>query len=228
MVDLSDGLNRLIADSKAYIDQFTCEEPINIEIQLTDTQETATLTVHRQITLNKDAPPDIRLYMTSGIFKGILKGEADFGAMIGRSKMTDKRPIDFQFINPAKANQIMSVLYSLMTIFFTPGDIKVKNLDKSLAGEAHGAHPIPLVYWNGIRYAWYHIEKGETLNEAGEKDPYPQTFQIIKGIGTAHIGETTIEVQPGQAIYVPANVVHKVEAHEEIELLWLAWKTPVI
>ena len=228
MVSLVEGLNQLIAESEVYSDQLTSDEAINIEIKLTDTRETVTLTVHKQIALDNDAPPDLRLCMTQETFTGIMSGEADFGAMIGRSKMSDKRPIEFEFINPAKSNQIMSVLYPMMTMFFTPGRIKVKKLSKSMAGEAHGAHPIPLVYWNGIRYAWYHIEKGEMLNEAGEKDPYPQTFQIIKGDGKAHIGDTTLEVHRGQAIYIPANVEHKIEAYEEIELLWLAWKTPLI
>ena len=228
MVTLVDGLNRLISESKAYADEFRCEEPINIEINLTDTQESAILSIHQDITLGKEASPDLKLYMTQETFNRILYGEADFGAMIGRSKLSEKRPIDFEILNPAKANKIIGVLYPLMTMFFTPGSVKVKNLNKSMAGEAHGAHPIPLVYWNGIRYAWYHIGKGETLNEAGEKDSYPQTFQILKGAGKAIIGETAIEIHPGQSIYIPANLEHKVKAYEDIDLLWLAWKTPLI
>jgi len=228
LVNLIDGLNQLITEAKAYSDQFTMDAPINIEIKLTDTMETAILRVHQEITLNNGPSPDLRLYMTQETFTRIMEGKADFGAMIGRSKLSDKRPIDFELINPSKTSKIMGALYPLMTMFFTPGIIKVKTLNKSMAGEAHGAHPIPLVYWNGIRYAWYHIDKGETLNVAGEKDPYPQTFQIIKGTGVAQIGEKSLDIYPGQAIYVPANVEHKIKAYENIELLWLAWKTPLL
>lgn len=223
------GLQSLIHESKKYSKQLTNINPTKIEITLTDTSETATLSIGEKIiAMEEQDEADLRLTMESPTFIQILKGEADFGALIGRSKMSDVRPINFEFLNPKKVSEVTHSLYDLMTVFFTPGKVKVKTLSEKYAGSAHGAHPIPLVYWNGVRHAWYIIKKGEILNEAGEIDDYPQVFTVIKGVGVAMIGEESIDVSPGMAVYVPNNTVHKLTAYEDVELVWLAWNTPLI
>jgi mannose-6-phosphate isomerase-like protein (cupin superfamily) len=228
-MNLIEGLTSLIEESQYYIEQLTSEEKVYIEITLTDSNETATLIIHKGLSVKKGKHnSDLRLKMKKEIFEKILSGEADFGANIGRSKISDKRPIDFEIINKEKTIQILNTIYTLMNVFFTPGKIKIKKMNKELAGDAHGAHPIPIVYWNGLRQAWYSIEKAETLNEAGEKDPYPQTFMIIKGRGIAYIGDEEIEISPSEVIYIPANETHSIKAYEDIELLWTAWKAPLI
>ena len=92
-----------------------------------------------------------------------------------------------------------------------------------LAGEAHGARPIPLVYWKGLRYAWYHVPAGSILNEGGEKDPWPQAFVILKGSGEVHILDEVLGLSPNTIYYIPRNCTHQVHAKEDIELLWIAW-----
>ena len=166
--------------------------------------------------------------MSSETLNKILEGDSDFGALIGRSKLSDSRPINIEIKKQEKKPDAIKVLYSLMTLFFTPGKLKAKKLDKQLTGEAHGAHPIPLVYWDGVRYAWYHIKEGETLNEAGEVDPYPQVFMIIKGEGKAIIGDTQVDLSPSMAVYVPINTVHRIVAIKDLELTWVAWKSKLI
>jgi mannose-6-phosphate isomerase-like protein (cupin superfamily) len=225
---LFDGLARLIEDAESYIDTIKIEDDkINVEIQLTDSGESATLLVSDNITLVEGSQnPDMRITMEAAIFNKILAGEADFGALIGRSKMSDIRPINGEFINPKKSYQLMEILYTFMTVFFTPGKVKIKQLRAELAGDAHGAHPIPLVYWDGVRYAWYSINKGEILNEAGEKDPYPQAVIFLKGKGQIYLDDVSLDIEHNKIIYIPMNVIHKIEAYEHTELLWIAWNTP--
>jgi len=228
-MSLIDGLRQLTDDALEYVEQITTSEPVSVEIVLTDVQENATLHIHNKITLQEGSHnPDARILMTKTVFNNILAGKADFGALIGRSKYSEKRPIDFDIINTTKTNQIMSTLYTLMTFFFTPGKPKIKKLNRSLAGEAHGAHPIPLVYGDGLRSGWYTIDEGETLNESGEKDPYPQVFVIIKGRGEAQIGDARVTLEPDSAVYIPVNASHSVTALETMQLLWLAWNTPIM
>ena len=223
------GLNQLISDASDYIEQISTGEQISVEVNLKDENETVTLQINEGITVqNGSHSPDARILMNKTVFDKILTGEADFGALIGRSKYSDKRPIDFEIINTNKTNQIMTRLYNLMTVFFTPGKPKIKKLTRSLAGDAHGAHPIPLVYGDGIRSGWYTIDPGETLNESGEKDPYPQLFVVIKGRGEAQIGDTRITLEPDSAIYIPLNTSHSITALKTMQLLWLAWNTPIM
>jgi len=197
MVSLMDGILKLIEDAELYLDLVGLEEDsINVEITFTDTNESVTLIVNQNISAIKGIQkPDYKLTMTSINFNKILDGEADFGALIGRSKMTDIRPINIEILNHEKTEAIMSNFYSLMTVFFTPGKLKTKKLNEKYAGEAHGAHPIPLLYWNGVRCAWYKLKKGETANEAGEIDPYPQLFIPLKGEALITVGESTFEVE---------------------------------
>ena len=228
MCILVEGLRKLVEDSEHYSDHIQREAPINIEFHLTDTDEKATLTISKTLSVNQGSHnPDIKLTMKKETFNKIISGESDFGSMIGRSKISDKRPIDMKFINRDKTKQIMSTLYALMNHFFFFLRLKVKKLDKKFAGYAHGAHPIPLVYWDEIRSAYYHIDEGETLNEAGEKDPYPQVLVLIKGEGVAYIGGKMVEVSAGEAVYIPVNTIHKITAEEDMELIWIAWKTPL-
>jgi mannose-6-phosphate isomerase-like protein (cupin superfamily) len=228
MTELLEGLRKLTGDAIHYMDLMTLEdEEIRIEFSLIDSKETATLVIGQGIeTLEGSVDPDVRLTMEKKIYEDIIAGEADFGALIGRSRMSEARPINGEFLKPDKASAAMEVIKTMLTLFFTPGRVKVKRLRKELAGEAHGAHPIPLVYHDDLRYAWYFIKKGEVLNEAGEADPYPQVIVVLKGEGVMLIGDEKLDLEPQMVAYIPKDVLHQIEASEDVELLWLAWQAP--
>ena len=195
LVALIDGLSSLCEDAELYKQVMFREDEIRVEVKLTDTDDSATLIIGRELSLLKGSSgPDLRLTMTSKIFNQVMSGEADFGALIGRSKMSDVRPINWEFLNQDKLSQCMEVLYTFMTVFFTPGKVKTRRLSERLAGEAHGAHPMPLVYWDGVRYAWYLVKKGEVLNESLERDSYPQAFIVLKGKGEISLGNTRMDL----------------------------------
>lgn len=221
------GLRRFVEDMELYRDlMMPGDGEIRVAVKLTDTGEEASMIIGETMDVvegSNDA--DLRLTMESGVFDGILRGEADFGALIGRSRMTDVRPINFQFLNPGRVSALTDSLKAMIT-FFTPGKVKVKELEGKLAGDAHGAHPIPLVYWDGIRLAWYHVRKGEVVNEEGERDPYPQVLVILRGRGTIIVDDTELELRPNTAVYVPINSVHMIKADEDVEAIWFAWKKP--
>jgi mannose-6-phosphate isomerase-like protein (cupin superfamily) len=161
--------------------------------------------------------------MTRPVFDSILSGEADIFSLTARAKMTDVRPVNFEVFTEEKAALIWEVGKAMLTYLFTPGRVKVKRLAPELAGVAHGAHPIPLVYWDGMRSSWIHLKRGEVLNVEGEKDPWPQLFVILKGQGRAIIGGEEFDVEPNRVVYVPMNLVHQLRAVSDIELIWLAW-----
>jgi mannose-6-phosphate isomerase-like protein (cupin superfamily) len=198
---------------------------MRIGVELTDTHETATLTLGDTLTVRAGlADPDFKVTLTSTIFDRILKREADAFALAGRARLDEVRPINFEFYRAERFQEAMEAIKTLGTLFFTPGKIKVKRLRPDLAGEAHGAHPIPLVYWKGVRFAWYRVKAGETLNKEGEKDPWPQLFLPLSGKGRAIISDEEFNLVPKTAIYVPRNCFHQIiAAKEAVELLWLAW-----
>jgi len=227
MTGLVEGLSHLVEDADLYLDLLKLEEgQVHIAVELTDSRETATIVLGETIRLVEGAEePDLLLSMQMHVFDEVLRGEADFGALIGRSKMSDVRPINFKILNPNRTAAISEAL-KMMVFLFTPGRVKVKELREELAGEAHGARPIPLVYWDGVRFAWYVVKEGEVLNEAGERDPYPQAFVILRGRGSFILDDVEIELRPKTVIYVPCNSVHQIRAEENVEAIWLAWQTP--
>ena len=225
MTNLIEALSQLIEDSELYSDLLHIfPGSINIGIELTDTNETATLTLDGKNSVCKGLK-DIafKITMTSDILDKIMKREADAFALAGRSHIKEKRPIDFEFIDTDRAAEIMETIKGLGTFYFNPGRIKTKQLRLDLAGEAHGARPIPLVYWKGLRYAWYHVPAGSILNEKGEKDPWPQAFVVLKGSGEVHVSDDILELKPETVYYIPRNCTHQVHTKDAVELLWIAW-----
>ena len=225
---LNEGLHRFVDESRLYHSMLKPEEgESRVGVRLTDTGEASTIVLGEEITIIRGLDePHVILTMESTVFRRLLAGEADFGALIGRSKASEVRPINLEFPDPSKMLEAWRKAKPLMNFFFSPGLVKSKTLSPEFAGDAHGAHPIPLVYWGGLRSSWYHVPRGTVLNEAGEADPYPQLFVILEGGGRLVLDEMAAEVEAGRAYYIPPNSVHMVKAETDMRLIWIAWDTP--
>jgi mannose-6-phosphate isomerase-like protein (cupin superfamily) len=225
MNQCSELLKQLVRDAPLYMDLINpTSEETRVCVNLYDMHESATLVIAEEIKVLEGAVnPELTISMRSTVLQAIVEGEADAFALAGRGRATQRRPIEFEIHTRDRGKEVWEVGKALLTYFFTPGTIKTRNLTPERAGQAHGAHPIPLVYWNGVRCSWILIKAGETLNEAGEKDPWPQLFIILEGRGKALIGDSTIQVEPETVVYVPTHSTHQVAAEDDLKLLWLAW-----
>ena len=224
MGKLVDEMKRVIDEAELYMDLIVPEDEVRACFELIDTGEAVTIVLKKEPEVVEGSiDPDARLFTTRPVFESILRGEADIFSLAARAKMTDVRPVNFEILTEEKAALIWEVGKAMLTYLFIPGRVKVKILAPELAGEAHGAHPIPLVYWDGLRSSWIYLKRGEVLNVEGEKDPWPQLFVILKGQGRAIIGDEEFDVEPNRVVYVPVNSVHQLRAVSDIELIWLAW-----
>jgi mannose-6-phosphate isomerase-like protein (cupin superfamily) len=219
-MSLAEKLRRFAVEAELYAGLMRPEKgEVRVAVRLTDSGEAATLVLGEKMEVVEGSEgADLALTMEGSVFDAVSRGEADFGALIGRLRMSDVRPINYQVLNPSRLADIVEVMKAGMTFFFTPGRVKVRELRPELAGEAHGAHPIPLVYWDGLRTAWYVVRKGEAMNEEEERDPYPQAVVILKGKGVFVLDEAELELRSSTVVYVPAE--------EDVEAIWIAWKTP--
>ncbi len=226
MSQLSNEIRDLMEQVELYLDQITPKKEIRFALELIDTGEAVTIVLQKEPKIIEGSVnPDARYYMKREVFDSILAGESDIFSLIGRSKWSDKRPVEFDIINHDRAEELWEIGKALLTYFFLPGKVKVRRLTLSLAGEAHGGHPVPLVYWNGMRSAWFFLKKGELLNEEGEKDPHPQLFIIQSGSGTIIIGEEKFDIDKNLVVYVTTNTFHQIHAETDTELIMLAWKS---
>jgi mannose-6-phosphate isomerase-like protein (cupin superfamily) len=221
-----DTIKKLLEDVSLYADLLMIYKGmIRAGVELVDTGETATLILADKSSVVEGlANPDFKVSMNSQTFWRITQRKADAFALAGRAKPDEARPIEFEVYNKERSKEVWETIKALLTYLFTPGKIKIKSLRPELAGQAHGAHPIPLVYWNGLRYSWFMVKRGEILNKEGEKDPWPQMFIMLEGKGKAIIGNEEFEIRPKTAIYIPRNCVHQIIAEEDVELVWLAWQ----
>jgi hypothetical protein len=224
-MNLVDDLRTMMEDAELYADLiYPFQGMLQIGIELADTGESATV-------LLGDAPgvvsgiesPAVRITMSRAVFESVRDGKADAFALGGRSKMSDRRPINFDSIDPSRAAEVMEVIKGMATFFLNPGKVKTKELTLERAGEAHGAKPIPIVYWKGLRSAWYHVPAGKILNEEGEEDPWPQAFVVLKGSGKVQIAEEVLDLRTETVYYIPRRCAHKIHAESPVELIWIAW-----
>lgn len=227
MEDLMDGMRKLLEESSLYIDLIRGGEGLEIRVclKLVDVDEAATLVFGEETyILEGCVSPDIEIEVESEILAKILQGKADAFALAARGRGDESRPLEFK-INNLEALESGK---ALLTYLFAPGKIgkvKMRRLCEELAGEAHGAHPIPLVYWNGLRSSWYLVKAGETLNREGETDPWPQMFIVLKGRGRAKVHDEEFEIEPKTAIYIPKDSIHQIFAEEDVELIWISWQS---
>ncbi len=218
-------LEQLLKDSSLYRDVVNpATQETRVCVKLSDTDESVTLVMADEMKiLEGSANPDVTITMKSTVLQEIAEGKADAFALIGRGRADEERPIEFESHTKERMKEVWEVRKAVLTYFFTPGKIKTKSLSFELAGHAHGAHPIPLVYWNGVRHSWILVKAGEILNKEGERDPWPQVFVILEGEGKAIVGDVTLPIEPEKALYIPTNSIHQIIAEEDLKLLWLAW-----
>ena len=221
-----DMIEKLVNDVALYVDLIkTNAHETRVTIELVDTRESATLVLDDKLEiLEGSVKPDFKISMKKQVLKDILEGKADAFALTARGRADEKRPIEFEVYKKEREKELWETIKGLLTYFFVLGKVKIRHLTPEQAGYAHGAHPIPLVYWDGIRYSWLHVRSGEILNKDKEKDLYPQVFVVLEGKGKAIIGEEEFEIEPNTTVYVPKNVIHQIIAEEDVKLLWLAWQ----
>lgn len=220
-------MKKLLKDASLYLDLIvTNEHEIRVSVKLSDTGETATLIVGNKIEVaDGSANPDGKLSMTSQVLDNIVERRADAFALAARGRSDEVRPIEFEVYSKERSKELWDTEAALLTYFFTPGRIKVRSLSPELAGSAHGAHPLPMVYWNGLRSGWYIVKAGETLNKERTRHSWPEMFIILKGKGKAIVHDEQFKIKPNTAIYIPRNSIHQVIAEEDVELFWMAWQT---
>jgi hypothetical protein len=222
---LIDDLRKMMNEAELYADLiYPSKGSLNVGIELVDTGESATVILGEVPSVAEGlVSPAVRITMSRQVFESVRDGRADAFALGGRSRMSDRRPINFDSIDPDRAAEVMEVIKGMAAFFFSPSKVKTKELTLERAGEAHGARPIPIVYWKGLRSAWYHVPAGSILNEDGERDPWPQAFVVLRGSGTVQIGEEVLDLKTESVYYIPRNSAHQIHADSPVELIWIAW-----
>ena len=178
--------------------------------------------------LNNWKNPLSQITLTSDLdtYRRIYSGDLNAMTAAGRASYREAAPLDMILENGMTMRGInWDYAYFTMINFFNSHPSNKTLLGREHARKIHGGFAVALFYSKGFRSAFYSIQKGELLNEAGEKDPWNQSFIILSGSGFAQIGGETFPVKANEAYYIKPGVEHQVwtETEEGITLIWNAW-----
>lgn len=179
-------------------------------------------------TLSEGMHPGARVVFTASIdtYNRIYDGEMSAMTAVGRASVTEPAPLDIILANGMTLGKVnWDWAYYTLGNFFNVHPANRTLLGIEHSRKVHGGNAVALFYSVGYRSAWYHIGRGEMLNESGERDPFNQSFVILSGSGTAQIGNDTIQLQANEAYYIRPMQEHRVWSDTEkgITLLWNAW-----
>lgn len=163
-------------------------------------------------------------------YNKMYRGEMTALTSMGQATGLDSIPLEPDIHKPIAddGNVINDCLFFSQRFFNTsPFDKIILREENSRV--IHGGHAIPIFYQKtdeiGVRSAWYQINKGEQVNEAGDTNPFPQYFIITRGNGFVKIGKDTVAVKANEAYFVAPGNDHVFwnESDEPLEMIFLAY-----
>jgi mannose-6-phosphate isomerase-like protein (cupin superfamily) len=161
-------------------------------------------------------------------YRKVYTGDLSPLTAVGRASISDPAPLDFRLVNGMAMSSIdwEKMYFTLINFFNVDQNNKVR-MGREYSRTVHGGNVVGLYYTVGYRSAYYSVIPGQVINEAGEKDPFHQSFIIIGGSGYAKLGNDTVRVKANEAYYIKPGMEHKVwtDNTEGLILIWSAWGT---
>ncbi len=151
---------------------------------------------------------DIFSFVTDSVTLNKLFAQEITGmTAISRANWKDAAPLDF--VNYDKIPENINPLRFVFS-YFILGEPEKIIIDKDHARIVHGGYAIPMIYDEGIRTAWYRVEKGMIINEREEDqfNPFPTFVIAKKGKGMIKIGLKEYAFQDGDGYYIPKDTAH--------------------
>jgi mannose-6-phosphate isomerase-like protein (cupin superfamily) len=149
----------------------------------------------------------------------IHRGELGSMTAMGKSLSTDFAPLDLEVMDGYEADAAtMDYIVRLGFHFWTRGfPERVKFGDPNMTRPLHGGHATLLYYQEGFRSGYCQIRPGEHINaeEVFQTNPFPSLFIATGGSTKARIGDTTCELQAGEAIYIGPGIRHEFWVDED-------------
>lgn len=208
------------------------ESPISFGIHITgDEGGKWTVSINKEnqdkVTLTKGFPSQPTFYLVTDAItiRKIFNGEMNALTAAGRARMSDKTPMNFGFMEGFQASMefISDVMMPLGFHFFNREKPEIIPFGEEYSRIIHGGHSVLFYYQKGLRTAWYKIKKGMFINKdlKDAVNTFPTLFIFTKGKGQGRLGDKTIPLHEGIAIFVPADMVHQfwTESDEGLEFI---------
>lgn len=158
----------------------------------------------------------------------LYSGEMSGMTAAGKSLGDEESPLEIlpgTLVGEDAPRSSLGPVFHFISHFWNRADPEIIALNREQGRLLSGAQIVGLFYHPGFRSAWYSVKGKESLNEGGDSSPYPQAYVVTRGHARLRLGQRWIEVQAGQAVYVPPGTTHAIRSQDgsEVELLWFAW-----
>jgi mannose-6-phosphate isomerase-like protein (cupin superfamily) len=209
-------LQRYVSD---YEKDISLKEDTAFGIQVDDQMWSVSATAAKgtapaKVTIQNGKPQQPTFYFTidRATLLKLDKGELNAKTAMAKAFSTDKTPMDIDVMegfNPPEdfLRRILDTTFH----FWTRGFPEIIPYGDGLTRFTHGADVTIFYYQPGMRSAWGSLKKGMHANEdpKSQTNEFPSLVIVIAGKGQARIGGKQLEVQKGQAIFIPKNVSHE-------------------
>jgi hypothetical protein len=145
------------------------------------------------------------------------RGEASFGALAGKARMSDEVPVDVAFMPGYTPDSRTpgGAFYATFTAvgfhFWYRGAPEIVPFGSQKMREIHGADSAALYYQPGLRTIWFSIKSGQHANRGGGGvGPWKKLLVFVNGAGKALIGDKTVDVKAGDRLFVPPRATNEV------------------
>jgi mannose-6-phosphate isomerase-like protein (cupin superfamily) len=169
----------------------------------------------KKVILKKGFPDQPTFYIVADFttLKKIYDGQLNALTAAGRARMSDKTPLDIGFMEGFQPTMdfIYGTIMPLGFHFFSRGKPEIIPFGEKFSRYVHGGNAVVFYYQQGLRTGWYQVKKGMKINENLEdaSNPFPTLFIMVKGEGMGRLGEKTMPLKEGMAIFVPPGMIHQ-------------------
>lgn len=140
------------------------------------------------------------------------RGELNAKTAMAKAFESDKTPMDIEVMEGFQPPQDFTAKVLDVTFhFWTRGFPEIIAYGDGLTRFTHGADVTIFYYQPGLRSGWGSLKKGMHANEdpKSQVNEFPTLIVVTSGKGMARIGGKEVEVQKGQAVFIPKGVAHE-------------------
>lgn len=140
------------------------------------------------------------------------RGELDALTAAGRGLASDPALLSYGATEGyTPTPETVEILQDVLFHFWTRGLPEVVPFDARRTRRLHGTDAVLLYYQPGFRSAWFSMKPGQHANEDPrlQVNPFPSLIVITRGRGAGRIGDRELELDEGNAVFIPAGTSHE-------------------
>lgn len=166
-----------------------------------------------RVTAGRPPAPTFYFTVDRETLRRIDAGQMNALTAMGKARESDAAPMDiatmdgFAPSDPDFGAWVIPFVFH----FWTRGQPEIIPFNSEATRTVHGAQAAIFYYQEGLRSAFFEVRPGQHVNAdpADQSNPFPSLFIMVEGRVRARIGGRDMELEAGNAMFIPAGVTHE-------------------